>query len=57
VNGWRLRAAGGGRQYAPAALGKRFWAAPHLPLSEGSASQLNPGTLVSFRDGEVPYIR
>ena len=28
-----------------------------LPLSEGSISQLNPDTSVSFRDGEVPYIR
>jgi hypothetical protein len=28
-----------------------------LPLSQGSISQLNPDTSVSFRDGEVPYIR
>jgi hypothetical protein len=28
-----------------------------LPLSEGSNMQLNPDTPVSFRDGEVPYIR
>ena len=29
-----------------------------LPLFEsGSISQLNPDTSVSFRDGEVPYIR
>jgi hypothetical protein len=28
-----------------------------LLLSEGSISQLNPDTSVSFRDGEVPYIR
>jgi len=28
-----------------------------LPLSEGSNTQLNPDTSVSFRDGEVPYIR
>ena len=31
--------------------------APQLPLSEGSVSQLNPDTSVSYRDGEVPYIR
>ena len=28
-----------------------------LPLSEGSVSQLNPDTSVSYRDGEVSYIR
>ena len=28
-----------------------------LPLSEGSMSQLNTDTSVSFQDGEVPYIR
>jgi hypothetical protein len=27
-----------------------------LPPSEGSISQLNPDTSVSFRDGEVPYM-
>jgi|HubBroStandDraft_1064217.scaffolds.fasta_scaffold11248_4 hypothetical protein len=56
MRGW-LRAAGAERQSAPAALIGRFWAAPQLPLSEGSISQLDPDTSVSFRDGEVPYIR
>jgi hypothetical protein len=28
-----------------------------LPLSKGWISQPNPGTSVSLRDGEVPYIR
>jgi hypothetical protein len=30
VNGWWLRAAGAGRQCAPAALIQRFWAAAQL---------------------------
>ena len=30
MNGWRFRAAGAGRQRAPAVLIRRFWAAPQL---------------------------
>jgi hypothetical protein len=32
VNGLCLRAAGAGRQCAPAALGERFWAAPNFTV-------------------------
>jgi hypothetical protein len=51
-----LGAAGAERLCALGAIG-RFCAAPQLPLSMGLVSQLNPDTSVSFRDGEVPYIR
>jgi hypothetical protein len=34
VSGGWLRAAGAGRQYAPAALDERFWAAPSTPPLE-----------------------
>jgi len=45
VNGVWLRAAGAGRQCAPAALGMRFWAAPQLhPLGATLALPSHPGS-------------
>jgi hypothetical protein len=56
----RVRAAGAGRQYAPAALDRRFWAAPHFTVRRQrdaggcfSASGTSAAALLAMENGPL----